>query len=87
MVKIIIYIEGSMNIFILHIAIIGPLFHFDCNNFKASLVIKIMNFNDNLKMAHLAKLVIFHVNVNTCQIFYFLAYVYRIFVKKAHFLI
>jgi hypothetical protein len=69
MVKLIIYIEGSMNIFILHIGIIGPLSHFDCNNFKASLVIKIKKFNDNLKMVHLAKLVIFHVNVNTCQIF------------------
>jgi hypothetical protein len=34
----IIYIEGSMNIFILYIGIIGPLFHFDYINFKASLI-------------------------------------------------
>ncbi len=59
-----------MNIFIVYVGIIGPLSPFDCNNFKASLVIKIIKFNENFKMAHLAKLVIFHVNVNTCQIFY-----------------
>jgi hypothetical protein len=41
----IIYIEISMDIFIIYIGIIGPLFCFDCTNFEASLVIKIINFN------------------------------------------
>jgi len=39
------HIEGSMNIFIIYIGIIGPLFRFDCINFKFSLVMKIINFN------------------------------------------
>jgi hypothetical protein len=42
-------IEGS--IFIIHIGIIGPLFHFDYTNFKVSLVIKIINFNEIKKIA------------------------------------
>jgi hypothetical protein len=44
----IIYIEGSMNIFIIYIGIIGPLSHIDHTNFKASLIIKIVNFSENL---------------------------------------
>jgi hypothetical protein len=56
-----------MNIFI--IGLIRPLFCFDCTNFKASLVIKIINFNEIKKMPHLAMLVIFHVNVIICQNF------------------
>ncbi len=35
-----------MNIFIIYIGIIGPQSHFDCINFRASLVIKIINFNE-----------------------------------------
>ncbi len=59
-----------MSIFIIYIGIIRPLFHFDCINFKVSLVvINIINFNENFKMAHLAMLVIFHVNVIICQFF------------------
>jgi hypothetical protein len=70
-----------MSIFIIYIGIIGPLFCFDYINFKVSLVIKIINFNENLKMAHLAMLVIFHVNVIICQIFK-LPHIYHIFAKK-----
>ncbi len=58
-----------MNIFILYIDTIGPLSCFDYTNFNISLVIKLINFNENFKMAHLAMLVIFHVNVITCQMF------------------
>jgi hypothetical protein len=47
----IIYIEGSMNIFIVYIGIIGPQFHFDYTNFKVQLVIKIINFNEIKRMA------------------------------------
>ncbi len=39
-----IYIEGSMSIFIVYIGVIGPQFCFDCINFKAQLVIKIIIF-------------------------------------------
>jgi hypothetical protein len=67
------------------IGIIGPLFHFDYINSKVSLVIKIINFNENIKMAHLAMLVIFHVNVITCQNFN-LPHIYYIFAEKNHFL-
>jgi hypothetical protein len=38
------YIEGFMNIFIIYIGITRPLFRFDYINFKASLVIKIINY-------------------------------------------
>jgi hypothetical protein len=41
-----IYIEGSMNIFIIYIGIIRPQSRFDYTNFKVSLVIKIINFNE-----------------------------------------
>jgi hypothetical protein len=78
-------IEGSMSIFIVHIGIIMPLFHFDHINFKVSSVIKIINFNEIKKMAHLVKLVIFHVNVITCEIFN-LPPIYCIFARKTHFL-
>ncbi len=35
-----------MDIFIVYIDLIGLLFHFDYTNFKASLVIQIINFNE-----------------------------------------
>jgi hypothetical protein len=38
-INFIIYIEGSMGVFIIYIGIIGPLFRFDYTNFKVSLVI------------------------------------------------
>jgi len=44
-INFIIYIEGSMGVFIIYIGIIGPLFRFDYTNFKVSLVIKKINFN------------------------------------------
>jgi len=70
-----------MNILIVYIGIIGPLSHFDYTNFKVSWVIKIINFNEIKKVAHLAILVIFHVNVITFQIFN-LPHIYCMFVKK-----
>ncbi len=48
--KFIIYIEKPMNIFIIYIGIIGSLSGFDCTNFKASLIIKIVNFNGIKKL-------------------------------------
>jgi hypothetical protein len=51
-----------MGIFIICIDIIGPLSHFDCNNFKASI-----NFDEIKNMVHLVIFVIFHVNMITCQ--------------------
>jgi hypothetical protein len=77
----IIYIEGYMNIFIIHIGIVGPLSCFNYINFKASLIIKIINSNEIFKMAHLVMLVVFHVNVIICQIFN-LPNIYHIFVKE-----
>jgi hypothetical protein len=47
--------------------VIGPLFCFEYTNFKVSLIIKIINFNGIKNMAQLTMLVIFHVNVITCQ--------------------
>jgi len=47
-----------MSIFTGYIGTIGPLFRFDYINFRVSLVIKIINFNEIQKMAHLAMLVI-----------------------------
>jgi hypothetical protein len=44
--KFIIYIKGSMSIFIIYIGIIGAQFHFDCTNFRAPLIIKTINFNE-----------------------------------------
>jgi len=74
-----------MNIFIVYIGIIRPLFCFDNINFKVSLVIKMINFNEIKKMAHLTMLDIFHVNVITCQKINLL-HIYRIFIKGTHFL-
>jgi hypothetical protein len=74
-----------MNIFIIYIGIIRPQSHFDYTNFKVSLIIKIVNFNENFKMAHLAMLVIFYVDVISCQIFN-LPHIYHIFAEKIHFL-
>jgi len=73
-----------MGIFIVSTSI-GPLFHVNYINFKTSLVIIIINFNRIKKIPHLAILVIFHVNVITCQIFN-LPHIYCIFVEKTHFL-
>jgi hypothetical protein len=81
----IIYIEISMNIFIIYIGIIGPKFHFDYINFRVSLVIKIINFNEIKKMAHLVMLVIFYVDVIFCKTFN-LPHIYHIFAEKNHFL-
>jgi hypothetical protein len=75
-----------MGIFIIYINVTKPLFHFHCINFKASLIIEAINFNEIFKMAHLTMLVIFHVNVITCQIFNLL-HIYHIFAEKTHFLI
>jgi hypothetical protein len=72
-----------MNIFTLYIDIIGPLSCFDYINFKVSLIIKIIDFNEILKMVHLAMLVIFHVITITYQIFN-LSHIYHIFVEKTH---
>jgi hypothetical protein len=60
-----------MGIFVVYIGIIGSLFHVDL---KISLVIIIINFNGIKKMARLAMLVIFHVNVIICQFFNFSIY-------------
>jgi len=60
-----------MGTFIIYIVIIGPLSCFDCINFKASLVIKIINFNKIQNMAHLIMLVIFHVNAHYLSNFQF----------------
>jgi len=62
----IIYIERFMNMFIIYIGIIRPQFRFDCTNFRASLVIKIINFNGIKNIVHLVMLVIFYVDVITC---------------------
>ncbi len=51
-INFIIYIERSMNIFIIYIGIIGPQSRFDYTSFKASSIIKIINFNEILKMDH-----------------------------------
>ncbi len=74
-----------MNIFIIYIGTIRPLSRFGYTNFKASLIIKIINFNGIKKMAHVAMCVIFHVNVIICQNFN-LSHIYRIFAEKTHFL-
>jgi hypothetical protein len=74
-----------MIIFIIYIGIIGPKSCFDYTNFRASLVIKTINFNRISKMAHLAMLVIFYVKVITCKNF-ILTHIYHIFVEKPHFL-
>jgi hypothetical protein len=73
-----------MSIFIIYIGIIGPLFRFDCINFKVSLIIKIINLNEDLKMVPLTMFVIFHVNMITCQNFNLL-HIYCIFIKNNSF--
>jgi hypothetical protein len=85
-INFIIYIEGSINIFRVYINIIGPLFRFDCTNFKDLLVIKIINYNEILKngppsyACHLP-----------CECDYLsnfqLPHIYHIFIFKTHFLI
>jgi hypothetical protein len=79
------YIERSMNIFRIYISIIGPLTHFDCTNFKVSLVIKNLISMKFLKGPYSYMLVIFHANAITCQYFN-LKHIYHIFAKKTHFL-
>jgi hypothetical protein len=78
------YIEGSMNIFLIYIGIIGPQFDFDCINFRVPLIIKIINFNEIKKMAHLTMLIILYVDVITCRIPN-LPHIYCILVEKTHF--
>jgi hypothetical protein len=73
-----------MNIFIIYIGIIGPHSCFDYTDIKASLVIKIINFNEIKKMAHLSMLVISYVDVSFYQNFN-LSHIYCIFVEKTHF--
>jgi hypothetical protein len=65
-----------MCIFIIYICLIGPLFCFDYMNFKASLVIKIINFN---RIKNVAMLAIFYGNVIICQTF-ILPHIYYVFV-------
>jgi len=84
-ISFIIYIEGSMSIFIIYNHITRTWSCFDYTNFKASLVIKIINFNEILKISILTMLVIFYVDVISCQNFN-LPHIYRIFVEKTHFL-
>ncbi len=71
-----------MGIFLIYIVIIGPLSCFDCTNFKTSLVIKIINFDEIKNMAHLIMLVIFHVNAQLLVKFS----IYHIFVEITFFL-
>jgi hypothetical protein len=71
-----------MGIFLIYIVIIGPLSCFDCTNFKNSLVIKIINFDEIKNMAHLIMLVIFHVNAQLLVNFS----IYHIFVEITFFL-
>jgi hypothetical protein len=69
----------------MYIGIIRPQSRFHCINFRASLVIKIINLNENFKMAHLVMLFIFYVDAIYCQNFN-LPHIYHIFAEKAHFL-
>jgi hypothetical protein len=69
------YVERSMNIFIVHISIIRPKSHFDSTNIKASIVIIIINFNENFKMAHPTTLVIFYVPMFICQNFIYYTFI------------
>jgi hypothetical protein len=85
MINCIIYVEGSMSIFIIYIGIKRPQSHCDCTNFKASFAIIIINFNEILKMVHLTMFVIFYVDVISCQIFNLL-HIYHIFAGITHFL-
>jgi hypothetical protein len=83
--KFILYIEGSINIFMVYIGIIGPMLsHFDCTNFKVLLVIKIINFNENLKNSPSS-----HACHLPCECDYlsknYLPHIYRIFNEKIQF--
>jgi hypothetical protein len=75
-----------MSIFIVYISITKLKSCFDYTNLRASLIIKIINFNEIKKKSHLAMLFIFYVDVITCQIFN-LPHIYSIFAEKIHFLI
>jgi hypothetical protein len=55
-----------MSIFIIYIGIIQPQYRFNYTNFKVSLIIKIINFNEFFKKSHVIVLVIFYMNVITC---------------------
>jgi len=83
-IKFIIYIEGSMSTFIIYIGITMPLSRLDYINFMGSLVIKLINFNGISNMAYLVMLVIFHMNMITCQNFK-LPHIYPIFAEKNSF--
>jgi hypothetical protein len=69
-----------MGVFMIYIGIIGPLFFFYYTNFKYVLIIKIINFNEIKNTAYLNMLVIFHVNMITCQKFN-LPHIYFIFIE------
>jgi len=51
-INFIIYIEGSMSIYIMYINITWPLSRFDCTRFKVSLLIKLIDFNEFFKKFH-----------------------------------
>ncbi len=83
-INFIIYIERSMNIFIIYIGIIGPLSHFDYTNFKVSSVVKIINFNE---IKNLANQLCLSSSMRMWLLVKFLIYhIYHIFVEKTHFL-
>jgi len=84
-INFIIYIKGSVSIFIIYIGILGPLSHFDCTNFKVSLIIKIISFNGINKMVHQAMFVIFHVNVIVLSNFQFPTYLSHFCFKNPFF--
>ncbi len=65
-----------MNIFTIYIGIIKPLFCFDCTNFKVSVIIKIINFNEILKNG------LFNFIYQNFK----LSHIYLIIVEKNHFL-
>jgi len=71
--------------FILYINITRPQSCFDYTNFRASLVVKIINFSEINFFSDLAMLVIFYVDVTICQNFN-LPHVDCIFAEKIHFL-
>jgi hypothetical protein len=74
-----------MSIFIINIGIIGPQSRFDCINFRASLVIEIINFYENFKMAHLTMFVIFYVDVIFCQNFKYITHLSHLCSKNSFF--
>jgi hypothetical protein len=74
-----------MSIFIIYIGIIGPQSRFDLTNFKVSLVIKIINFNEIKKMVHLVMLVIFYVDMISCQNFKYTTHLSHLCSKNSFF--